>query len=229
MARTSTTITILIADPEHMVRAGLRCLLEREENFEVVAEVDDGLEAVLRIGTLRPHVALVAVALPGLNGLELTRRIRESLPATAVVVVSRYADAERVTTALRYGAAGFVAKQASEAELYTAVRSAVAGGRYLSAPIARVTPESAEQVTSIDLYETLTAREREVLQLTAEGYTRASIARRLDISRRTAEAHRANALHKLRLHDRVELVRYALARGILLPPGGPRSVHGRQT
>ena len=212
-------ITIVLADAEHAVREGLRCLLEREKDFQVVGEVADGLKAITMVGRLRPSVLLVEVALPGLNGLDAIRRLRERSPATSILVVSRYADAERVATALSHGAAGYVVKHATGAELCGAIRRVSAGERFLSALIAGFGPERRRRVAT-DPYQTLTAREREMLQLAAEGYSRVGMARRLGISSRTAETHRANALNKLGLRNRVEVVRYALGRGILAPFGG---------
>ena len=217
--RAAPVITIVMADAEHAVREGLRCLLEREKDFEVVGEVADGLKAIGVVGRLRPRVLLVEVALPGLNGLDVIQRIRETSRATAILVVSRYADAQRVATALRHGAVGFVVKHATGAELCSAIRHASAGKRYLSRPIVGLGPVSRPRATA-DPYETLTAREREMLQLAAEGYSRVDMARRLGISSRTAETHRANALKKLGLRNRIEVVRYALGRGILVPVGG---------
>ena len=217
--RAAPLITIVMADAEHAVREGLRCLLEREKDFDVVGEVADGLKAVRAVGRLRPSVLLVEVALPGLSGLDVIRRRHETSTATAILVVSRYADAQRVATALRDGAIGFVVKHATRAELCSAIRRANAGKRYLSRPITGVEPAGRPRATA-DPYETLTAREREMLQLAAEGYSRVDMARRLGISSRTAETHRANALNKLGLRSRVEVIRYALDRGILVPLGG---------
>jgi len=212
-------ITIVMADAEHAVREGLRCLLEREKDFEVVGEVADGLKAIRLVGRLRPSVLLVEVALPGLNGFDVIQRIRETSAATAILVVSRYADALRVATALHHGALGFVVKHATRAELCSAIRHVSAGKLYLSRPIVGSGLASRPRATR-DPYETLTAREREMLQLAAEGYSRVDMARRLGISSRTAETHRANALNKLGLRSRVEVIRYALDRGILVPLGG---------
>lgn len=212
-------ITIVLVDAEHAVREGLRCLLEREKDFEVIGEVADGLKAITTVGRLRPSVLLMEVALPGLNGLDVILRIRETSPATAILVMSRYADAQRVSTALGHGAAGFVVKHATGAQLRGAIRRVSAGGRYLSAQIVGFGPERRRRAAA-DPYETLTAREREMLQLAAEGYSRVDMARRLGISSRTAETHRANALHKLGLRSRAEVIRYALGRGILVPVGG---------
>ena len=210
----------MLADAEHAVREGFRCLLEREKDFEVVGEVADGLKAITVVGRIRPSVLLLEMSLPGLNGLDVIQRVRETVPATAILVVSRYADAQRVATALRHGAAGFVVKSATAAALCGAIRRVSAGKRYLSPPIVGVRSES-RRPAAADPYETLTAREREMFQLAAEGYSRVDMARRLGISSRTAETHRANALNKLGLRNRVEVVRYALGRGILVPLGGP--------
>lgn len=220
--RSRPVITIMLADAEHMVRKGFRCLLDRQKDFKVVGEVADGLAAVRRVGRLRPRVAMLAVALPGLDTLEVTRRIRESQPGTAVVVVSRYTSAALVATALRHGAASFVAKQARPADLCNAIRRAVADKRSLRPPIAGLAAKT-RGAAAHDAYETLTTRQREVFQLTAEGHSRVDTARRLRISARTSEAHRADALAKLGLRTRVDVIRYALARRILAPPGGPET------
>lgn len=208
----------MLADAEHAVREGLRCLLERESDFQVVGEVADGLKTITMVERLRPTVLMVEVALPGLNGLDVIRRVRETSPATGILVVSRYADAQRVGTAFSHGAAGFVVKHATGAELCGAIRRVSAGKRYLSALIVGFGSESLRRAAA-DPYQTLTAREREMLQLAAEGYSRVGMAHRLGISSRTAEKHRAKALNKLGLRSRVDVIRYALGRGILTPFG----------
>jgi two-component system, NarL family, response regulator NreC len=176
---------------------------------------------------LEPDVLIVDVAMPGLYGLEITRQVRQRSPGTAVIVLSRYVNEWYVTEALRNGAAGYVVKQAEAHELTRAVRTVAQGRRFLSSPLS---PDDVQtwlmqaERRSGDTYESLTNREREVLQLVAEGYSSARIARRLSISARTAEAHRANVMRKLRLKNYAALIRYALARGVLppiepLPPG----------
>ena len=220
------TIRIVLADDRHVVREAIKCLLEAEGDFEVVGEVDDGLAVAPLVERLRPHIVILDVAIPGLFGLEVTRQVRQRAPQTAVIVLSRYANEWYVGEALRNGAAGYVAQRAEARELIRAVRTVARGERYLSAPMSM--DELQTWVTGTrhagDPYETLTGREREVLQLVAEGNSSTRVARRLTISVRTAEAHRANVMRKLRLKNHTALIRYALARGVLpplepLPPG----------
>ena len=211
---------ILLADDQQIVRQALRCLLERESDLHVVGETSDGLEIVSLVERLKPDVLITDVAMPGLYGLEVTRRVREQAPGTGVVILSRYPSEWYVTEALRRGALGYVVKQSDVADLLRAVRAVARGRRYLGAPLsddpidvwmARATRAAA------DPYDTLTSREHEILQLVAEGYSSTDIARRLTISARTAEAHRANVMRKLRLRNQAALIRYALSRGVLAP------------
>jgi two-component system, NarL family, response regulator NreC len=211
---------ILLADDQQVVRQALRCLLERESDLRVVGETSDGLEIVPLVWKLKPDVLVTDVAMPGLYGLEVTRRVRESAPGTGVVILSRYPHEWYVTEALRRGALGYVVKQSDAAELLRAVRAVARGRPYIGAPLSDdpvdVWMGRARRATA-DPYDTLTSREREILQLVAEGYSSTAIARRLVISARTAEAHRANIMRKLRLRNRAGLIRYALSRGVLTP------------
>ena len=212
-------IRILLADDHQVVREGFRALLEAEPDFEIVAETGDGLEAVRLAEHQKPHVLVVDLMMPGLNGLEVARQIGQRAPRTHVVMLSMHANEAYVLEALKNGACAYVLKDASAAELVRAVREANVGHRYLSPPLSEPAINSyiqrARNSDSLDLYDTLTNREREVLQLGAEGHTNAEIAGRLFISPRTVETHRANVMHKLGLRSQTELVRYALRRGIL--------------
>lgn len=210
--------TIVLADDHHVVRQGLRALLEAEPGFSVVAEAADGLEAVNLVERLKPNVLVLDLMMPCLGGLEVAWEVRRRSPQTLVVVLSMHANEAYVLEALRNGAAGYVLKDSTAADLVHAVREAVAGRRYLSPPLSERAIEvyiQKAQVTLLDVYETLTSREREVLHLVVEGYSNAEIAARLSISRRTVEVHRARMMHKLGLHSQAELIRYALRRGIL--------------
>ena len=214
---------ILLADDQQMVRQALRCLLEREADLEVVGEAADGLEVLPLVERLNPDVLITDVAMPGLYGLELTRRVRDMTPGTAVVILSRYLNDWYVTEALHSGALGYVVRQSDSAELLRAVRMAARGRHYLGSPLNADVLDvwmarAARRLP--DPHDTLTSREREILQLVAEGYSSRGIARRLTISARTAEAHRANAMRKLRLRNQAALIRYALSRGVL-PPALP--------
>ncbi len=210
--------TIVLADDHHVVRQGLRALLEAESDFNVVGEAGDGLEALQMVELLKPNVLVLDLMMPGLNGLEVTRQTIKHTSQTRVVILSMYANEAYVLEALGNGASAYVVKDSSSADLVLAVREVALGRRYLSPPLSdraiEVYQEKAKAAT-LDKYETLTTREREVLQLTAEGHTSAEIAGRLGISSRTAETHRSNLMHKLDLHTQADLIRYALRRGII--------------
>ena len=212
-------ITIALADDESLSREGLRCLLEREPDFRVVGQAAGGRDAVRLVTRRKPHVLIVRTALPGPNGLEITRQVHERAPATQVILISRLATEWHVLAALRNGATGYVSSLAHEPNLSRAIRRVAGGAYYLSAPFSRFGVETwlrrSKGADAGDLLETLTVREREVLRLVAEGYSSAQIAGRLSISPRTAESHRANVMRKLRLSNYVELIRFALLRGIL--------------
>jgi len=211
-------VSILLADDHQVVRQGLRALLEAEPDFRVVGEAADGLEATRLVERLHPDVAVVDLIMPGLNGMEVTRQITARVPKTRVVVLSMHANEAYVLEALRNGAAAYVLKDSSATDLVHAVREVAAGRRYLSPPLSERALDTYRQrakEATLDIYETLTTREREVLHLAAEGHTNAEIAARLGISPRTAETHRANLMHKLGLQTQTDLVRYALRRGIV--------------
>jgi two-component system response regulator NreC len=210
--------TIVLADDHHVVRQGLRALLEGQPDFQLLGEAGDGLEAIQLTERLKPDVLIIDLMMPSLNGLEATRQISQRSPHTRVVILSMHANEAYVLEALRNGAAGYVLKDSSAADLVRAVREVVAGRRYLSSPLSERAIAAYIQKASdvaLDPYEMLTNREREVLHLAAEGYTNAEIADQLSISPRTAETHRANLMHKLGLRTHTDLIRYALRRGIL--------------
>jgi two-component system, NarL family, response regulator NreC len=210
--------TVVLADDHAIVRQGIRAVLEATSEFAVVGEVADGLQVPATVERLRPNVLILDLMMPGLNGLEITRQVRNRCPQTRVVILSMHADEAYVVEALRNGAAGYILKDASTTEVAQAVREVAAGRRYLSQPLSEraieVYAEKA-QAAPLDLYDTLTTREREVLQLCAEGYSSTEIAARLGISPRTADTHRANLMRKLGLQSQTDLVRYALRRGIV--------------
>ncbi len=211
-------LTIVLADDHHVVRDGLRVLLERELDCTVVGEAGDGQAAVALVERLRPDLLIADLMMPGLTGLEVSRRVRQVAPGTRVVVLSMHADESYVREALRAGATAYVLKDSLSSDFVTAVRQAAAGRRYLSPPLSeRAIDAFATQPTEapLDLEETLTAREREVLYLAALGLTSAAIAERLAIGVRTVDTHRASLMRKLGLHTPVDLVRYAVRRGII--------------
>lgn len=184
-----------------------------------MGEAADGLEAVRLVERLQPNVLVVDILMPGLNGLDVTRQVRQESPSTQVVVLSMHATEAYVLEALRHGATGYVLKDSTSAELIQAVREAAAGRRYLSSPLSRraidAYAERARSAPSLDPYDTLTFREREVLQLVAEGHSNQETAARLSISPRTVETHRASVMRKLGLRTQSDLIRFALRRGLL--------------
>ncbi len=209
---------ILLADDHNIVRQGLRALLQSEPHFRLVGEASDGIEAVRLAERLKPDVLITDVMMPGLNGLEVTRQVIKMLPQTRVIILSMYTNDAYVLEALKNGALGYVLKDSQAADLIQAVKEVLAGNRYLSPPLSeRALELYLRKVESVpdDPYELLTSREREVLQLVAEGRTSAEIANRLFISPRTAEGHRANLMKKLGLQNNADLIRLALKRGIL--------------
>jgi DNA-binding NarL/FixJ family response regulator len=208
-------ITILLADDHQIVRQGLRALLDAEPNFSVAGEAGDGLEAIEMAERLHPHVLVVDIKMPGVTGLEVVRQVRRRSPPTRAVVLSMYEDEAYVLEALRCGAGAYVLKGSSALELAHAVREVMAGRRYLSPQVAGIDFNELAEPPAEEAYESLTAREREVLHLSASGLTSAQIAERLSISPRTVETHRANLMRKLSVENQTELVRYAIKRGIL--------------
>jgi len=213
-------ITIVLADPQDLIRSGIRCLLEGEADFKVEGEVADGLKAVSVVQHLKPRVLIVALAMPGLNCLEITRQVQQHSPATAVIVLSTYSNEQYVLQALNNGASGYVMMYVNPAELMHAIRKVVAGHHYLSRPLSARSMETwlrRARSAAHDAYETLTRREREVLRLVFDGYSSARIASHLSISRRTAESHRASVMHKLDFRNQTDLIKYVLTRAILTP------------
>ncbi|MDX2034766.1 MAG: response regulator transcription factor [Blastocatellia bacterium] len=209
---------ILLADDHHIVRQGLRALLESEPHFRLVGEAGDGIEAVRLTEKLKPDVLITDVMMPGLTGLEVTRQVARSVPQTRIIILSMYTNDAYVMEALKNGALGYVLKDSQASDLVRAVHEVAAGRRYLSPPLSERALElyvrKVEDVPD-DPYEMLTTREREVLQMVAEGRTSTEIADRLFISPRTAEGHRANLMRKLGLQNQTDLIRFALKRGIL--------------
>jgi DNA-binding NarL/FixJ family response regulator len=189
-----------------------------ESDFNVVAEAGNGLEALQLVEQLRPNVLVLDLMMPGLNGLEVTRQLSKHSPKTSIVILSMYANEAYVLEALANGASAYVLKDSNSADLVHAVREVAAGRRYLSPPLSDRAIEvyqAKAKAATLDRYETLTTREREVLQLIAEGHTNTDIASKLGISARTVETHRSNLMHKLVLHTQADVIRYALRRGII--------------
>jgi two-component system, NarL family, response regulator NreC len=210
-------IRIILADDHHIVRQGFKVLLESQKGFSVIAEAGDGLAAVKVTSRMKPDVLVVDLMMPGLNGLEVARQIRKASPETKVIILSMYRDEPYVIEALQNGACGYVLKESNMSDLTRAIQEVVEGRHYLSSPLSEHAISAYKEKTkgvSLDLYNTLTTREREVLHLVIEGLTSQKIAARLFISTRTVESHRANLMQKLSLKSKDDLIRYALQKGI---------------
>ena len=212
------TVTVLVADDHPIVRQGLRHLFEAQPDMRIVGEASDGLQAVQFTEKFKPNVLILDIMMPGLNGLEVLRQVKERSPASCCIVLSMQSADVYVVEALKAGALGYVLKETGPSELLNAVQQVIQGQRYLSPKISErlidVLIQTSEKIPA-DPYQTLTNREREVLQMAAEGSTSSEIAKRLSISPRTAELHRGRMMNKLGLHSQTELIRYALKRGIL--------------
>jgi two-component system response regulator NreC len=212
------TTRVLVVDDHAIVRAGIRLLLDRQEDIETVAEAGDAREAVFEARAQKPDVVLMDVSLgSGKSGIDATPEMLREAPGTRVLILSMQDDPRYVREAFSAGASGYVLKEAADNELVTAVREVAAGGRYVDPALgARIAAADAEATRSA-AEDPLSDREREVLRLLALGHTNQEIAKALYISVRTAETHRAHIMQKLRLNTRAELVRYAIAQGLLEP------------
>ena len=210
--------SIVLADDHHVVRQSFRLLLESEPDFQVIGEAATGLEAIDTAERLRPDVLVVDLMMPELNGIEVARRVKKQIPNTIIVILSMHENEAYVLEALRAGVSAYVLKKSTAQELVYAIRQGMAGHIFLSPPLSEHAIQAYLQkakATDLDPYETLTAREREVLHLAAEGLNHTAIAARLSISPRTVEMHHSNLMRKLHLRSQTELIRFALQRGIL--------------
>jgi two-component system response regulator NreC len=212
-------IRLLIADDHAVIRAGLRLLLERQADFTVLGEASDGREAVAQAHALKPDVAVLDLAMPNLNGIEATRQICGGLPNVSVVVLSMHSDEEYVLRALKAGARAYVLKESAESDLISAIRAVHLGKSFFSPAVSRMLVEDyVRQLQDRDIedsYELLTSREREILQLVAEGKSNKDIANILNLSVYTVETHRSNMMEKLNLHTVPELILYAVRKGVI--------------
>jgi DNA-binding NarL/FixJ family response regulator len=210
-------IRVLIADDHGIVRSGLRMLIERQSDMEVVAEAEDGVSALESTQEHRPTVAVLDVSMPRMTGLQAAREIRSHVPATRVLLLSMHDDEHYFVEGLDAGAAGYVLKRAADTDLIEALRTVAAGRTFLSSDAQRALMEKWLDGGRPDLDEQLTPRELEVVKLIAEAYTNRQIAETLKVSEKTVESHRGNVLSKLGMRDRVEVARYAVRRGLVEP------------
>ena len=208
-------IRVLLAEDHEVVRQGLKLLIDRQPDMEVVGEAGDGGAAVDRAGALQPNVVVVDIAMPNMNGLAATRRIREAAPSTAVVALTRYADEAYVQELFHAGALAYVLKQSPSSELVDAVRAAASGRRYLDRSLAARVAGTMASPRARTAAPPITDRETEVLRLMALGHSNKDIANTLDLSVKTVEVHKANAMRKLRLNGRTDVVKYAMLQGWL--------------
>ena len=211
-------IRVLIADDHAIVREGVRAVLALADDLEVVGEASDGAEAVAACRRLTPHVVLLDVAMPGLGGLEAALQIRKEQPDVKIIVLTQYEDREYIRRFIAIGVAGYVLKRTSASELVSAVRAAHRGGLVLDPAVAReVLVEAARPPESgaADPYDALTDREKQVLKLIAEGRSNKEAAQVLGISVKTAMSHREHVMEKLDLHNRTDLIKFALRKGVI--------------
>ena len=211
-------ITLVLADDHSIVRTALRTFLEGHPEFRVIGEAGDGLVAEQTVMELDPDILVLDLMMPGINGLEVIRRVGQHSSRTGIVILSMYSDEPHVLASLKAGARAYVLKESSSDELVHAIREVAAGNRYLS----RSLSDHIIQAYVSDLgpaaddpFEELTPREREVLQMVAEGNTNVQIAARLVVSPRTVETHRAHLMRKLGLETQTDLIRYAIRKGII--------------
>ena len=212
------SIRILLADDHTLVRAGIRSLVQAIPGIQVVAEAGDGREALSLIETHQPDVALLDIAMPGLNGLEVAAQVADNFPFVRVMILSMHATEEYVLRALRAGAAGYLLKDADTAELELAIKAVTRGETYLSPAVSKHVTEYVRRVgeETHSTLERLTPRQREVLQLVAEGHTTQEIARMMNLSTKTVETHRTQLMERLNIHDIAGLVRYAVREGLVI-------------
>ena len=213
-----STIRVLLADDHRILREGIRALIEDQEDMVVVGESEDGLATVKKVAELLPNVVVMDIAMPLLNGLEATRQIHRDYPQVKVLILTMHENEEYIRQVLAAGALGYVLKDAAARDLLGAIRTVNQGEAVLSPAITRLVIEDYLRWGDIrpeDTTDGLTPREREVLQLIAEGYTNKEIAGIMNLSVKTVQSHRTNLMNKLDLHDRGELIKYAIQKKII--------------
>jgi len=212
-------IKILFADDHTLIRSGLRLIVEQQPDMTVVGEAEDGRQAVTLAASLNPDVAVLDIGMPNLNGIEAAQQITQAEPRTAVVVLSMHRDETYILRALKAGVRGYLLKDSAESDLVRAIRAVAEGKSFFSPAVSKVLLEDymrkLQRTGAEDSYDLLTPREREILQLVAEGKSNKEIASALNLSVYTVETHRANILEKLKLKSLPELILYAVRKGII--------------
>jgi two-component system, NarL family, response regulator NreC len=215
------TVHILIADDHGVLRGGLRVLLNEQPDWQVVGEASDGTQALRLTEELHPDLLLLDISMPGVDGIEVTRLLKQRMPQLQILILTVHEDQEMLREAVRAGASGYVIKRAAQSELISAINAVLRGDLYVHPAMTRgllgsaVTPGPAPAAVDDANLDLLTRREMQVLSLIAQGYTNQQIAEDLVVSVRTVESHRANIMTKLGLHNRAELVQYAMTHGFL--------------
>ncbi len=212
-------IKVMLVDDHAIVRAGLRMLLQAQNDIEIVGEVEEGRAAVAKVREWQPHVVLMDISLPDIDGFEATRQIKHAFPNVAILALTMHESEEYFFKMLQAGASGYVPKKAAPTDLVTAIRTVHGGGVFLYPSVAKALVHDflgrVETGSERESYDGLTEREQEVLKLIADGLSNQEIADKLTISVKTVERHRANIMSKLNLHSRTELVKYAIRKGLI--------------
>lgn len=215
----STKTRVLLCDDHELFRDGIKAILSHEPGIEVAAEAKDGQEAVAKALSVRPDVALMDLEMPGLNGLEATRRIRQAEPGIHVLILTMYGEEELVAQCMQAGAAGYVLKDVPAAQLVYAIHAVSRGGRYMSPDALKGMVDHYGRSPRVESrYDLLTSREREILKLFAEGLSAKQVATRLNLSVKTVDVHKTNLMRKLDVHDRAELIKWAIRNKVIRLP-----------